>query len=123
MKLLTQIILSRFFHQVIKKYEDFSKNQIIETYEDFSKNETLTQKLKCVMKSVNECFFENKILTQKSKCLMKSVFIYMFISNRRIFRLRQNACVSEISNERSFYVREIYNLRYRTNIIRIFVII
>jgi hypothetical protein len=37
MKLLTQSILSRFFHQFIKKYEDFSNNQVIEKYEDFRK--------------------------------------------------------------------------------------
>jgi hypothetical protein len=67
MKLLTQSVLSRSFHQVIKKYEDFSNNQIVERYEDFSKNEALTQKLKCVMKNVDECFSKNKALTQKVK--------------------------------------------------------
>ncbi len=67
MKLLTQSVLSRSFHQVIKKYEDFSNNQIVERYEDFSKNEALTQKLKCVTKSVDECFSKNKTLTQKMK--------------------------------------------------------
>jgi hypothetical protein len=35
MKLLTQSVLSRFFHQVIKRYEDFSNNQVVERYEDF----------------------------------------------------------------------------------------
>jgi hypothetical protein len=67
MKLLTQSVLSRSSHQVIKRYEDFSNNQIVERYEDFSKNEALTQKLKCVMKSVDECFSKNKTLTQKMK--------------------------------------------------------
>jgi hypothetical protein len=75
MKLLTQSVLSRSSHQIIKRYEDFSNNQIVERYEDFSKNETLTQKLKRVM---------------------KSVFICMFISSRRIFRLRQDANVMKI---------------------------
>jgi hypothetical protein len=60
MKLLTQFVLSRSFHQVIKRYEDFSNNQAIERYEDFSKNEALTQKLKCVMRNVDECFSKNK---------------------------------------------------------------
>jgi hypothetical protein len=96
MKLLTQSVLSRSFHQVIKKYEDFSNNQVVERYEDFSKNETLTQKLKCVMRNVDECFSKNKALTQKSKCMMKSVFICMFVSSRRIFRLRQDANVMKI---------------------------
>jgi hypothetical protein len=67
MKLLTQSILSRFSHQVIKRYEDFSNNQVVERYEDFSKNEALTQKLKYVMRNVNECFSKNKTLTQKMK--------------------------------------------------------
>jgi hypothetical protein len=67
MKLLTQSVLSRSFHQIIKRYEDFSNNQVVEKYEDFSKNEALTQKLKCVMKNVNECFSKNKALTQKMK--------------------------------------------------------
>jgi hypothetical protein len=75
MKLLTQSVLSKSFHQVIKKYEDFSNNQVVERYEDFSKNETLTQKLKRVM---------------------RNVFICMSVSNRRIFRLRQDANVIKI---------------------------
>jgi hypothetical protein len=57
------------------------------------------------------------------RCMMRSVFICMFVSNRKAFRLRQDAHVSEISNERSFYVREICDLRHRTNIIRIFIMI
>ncbi len=67
MKLLTQSILSKSFHQVIKRYEDFSNIQIVEKYEDFSKNVALKQKLKCVMKNVDECFSKNKTLTQKMK--------------------------------------------------------
>ncbi len=75
MKLLTQSVLSRSSHQVIKRYEDFSNNQVVERYEDFSKNEALTQKLKCVM---------------------RSVFICMPVSSRRAFRLRQDANVMKI---------------------------
>jgi hypothetical protein len=84
MKLLTQSVLSRSSHQVIKRYEDFSKN------------EALTQKLKCVMRSVDECFSKNEALTQKSKCMMRSVFICMSVSSRRAFRLRQDANVMKI---------------------------
>jgi hypothetical protein len=64
--------------------------------ECFSKNKAFTQKMKWMMKSVNECFSKNEALTQKSKCMIKSVFIYMFISNRKAFCLRQNANVMKI---------------------------
>ncbi len=80
MKLLTQSVLSRSFHQIIKRYEDFSNNQIVERYEDFSKNEALTQKLKCVMRSVDECFSKNKALTQKMKWVMKSEWWEMLMN-------------------------------------------
>jgi hypothetical protein len=51
------------------------------------------------------------------------LFICMFMLNRRIFRLRQDARVLKISIERSFYVEETCDLRQNTNIIRIFVMI
>ncbi len=46
MKLLTQTVLSRYSYQVIERYEDFSKNK------------ALTQKLKCMMRNVDEDFIE-----------------------------------------------------------------
>jgi hypothetical protein len=48
------------------------------------------------MKNVDECFSKNEALTQKSKYMMKNVFICMFVSNRKAFRLCQNANVMKI---------------------------
>jgi hypothetical protein len=40
----------------------------------------LTQKLKCVMRSVDECFSKNKALTQKMKWMMRSVWWGMLMN-------------------------------------------
>ncbi len=111
MKLLTQFVLSRSFHQVIKRYEDFSNNQAIERYEDFSKNEALTQKLKCVMRNVDECFSKNKHWRRKWSWVWKvlmNVFQRMkhWHRNRNVWwEVFSSACLFQI--ERLFvYVKK-----------------
>jgi hypothetical protein len=44
-----------------------------------------------------EDFSKNEALIHKLNCMMRNVFICMLVSNRRTFRLRQNANVMKIS--------------------------
>ncbi len=104
MKLLTQSVLSRSFHQVIKRYEDFSNNQVVERYEDFSKNEALTQKLKCVMSTPRnessrnrlkqfDFYFRVEIDSNRKSTIRIIQFRFESISIRN--ELNRNQCLSK----------------------------